>query len=275
MLFLYKNAEERRIIKKINESLEAKVQAQVEEIRSKDLMMSQKAKMASMGELLGAIAHQWKQPLSTISLIAQYIEGELEKQPLEKDEGAELTGVLKEQADFMNATINDFLNFLKPGSDPVVFDVSKAISDMTEMFKFLFSINNITINISACGHYGFLTEGYLNEFKHVVFNLLNNSKDAISSRKIRDAELQGKIEIKISSNLTDITIEITDNGGGIPDNIINSVFEQYFSTKGEKGTGIGLYMAKNLIEKLMSGRINVANVKDGACFRIDLKRYSE
>ncbi|MBF0463851.1 MAG: PAS domain-containing protein [Nitrospirae bacterium] len=240
--------------------------------KHKEQLLIQQSKMASMGEMIGLIAHQWRQPLNALALNVNdvkdaYTFGELDARYIEESVSASL-----QQIEFMSKTIDDFRNFFIPAKKKVHFYVNTAIEELLSMFLQIFNKSHIDIFIKAEQGTALLTDGYPNEFKQVLLNILNNSKDAIISKKRTDTQLQGKIEISIGNNEdnSEIIVSIKDNGGGIPDDVIGKIFDSYFSTKGSEGTGVGLYMSKTIIEEKMHGKISVSNIEDGAQFIIQL-----
>ncbi|MBF0337747.1 MAG: PAS domain S-box protein [Nitrospirae bacterium] len=258
-------------LRELNLTLESRATEEVTKRQMQEQMLIQQSKMASMGEMIGVIAHQWKQPLNSVGIIVQDLKdawkfGEIDEQYINDTVASAMA-----QVNFMGKTIDDFRNFFKPSKQKVSFDVKTAIEDLISMFKPVFNKNNITINLQVEHPTGLVTDGYPNEFKQVILNILNNSKDAIIAR---GATSDGLIELKIASDEfgTRIVIVIRDNGGGIPAEVIGRIFEPYFTTKGSDGTGIGLYMSKTIIETNMGGGLTVRNVDGGAEFTITLMR---
>jgi signal transduction histidine kinase len=253
-----------------------------EEIRNKlksEQILVQQSKLATMGEMIALIAHQWKQPLNIIGLTVQDIEDAydyegLDKKYIEKT----VTGVM-EQIGFMTQTIDDFSRFLSPSKDKGEFGIIKAIEEVMFMVKGMFKRNNIVVSFDK--EEGFLLtgdytiQGYPNEFKHVILNLINNSRDAILSSDKKghtDKGREGRIAIGLAKTDNRITITIRDNGGGIPPEIIDRIFEPYFTTKPEQeGTGIGLYMSRTIIENKLGGKLSARNIDGGAEFGIELQ----
>lgn len=172
---------------------------------------------------------------------------------------------------FMSKTMDDFRNFFKPSKDKVIFDVKLAVEELVFLFSKIFTSNGICIGVKEVSSSKLLVVGYPNEFKQVMLNLLNNSRDAIILRKNAEA-INGKIEIKFDKDETknEAIISIRDNGGGIPQDVMDRIFEPYYTTKGTEGTGVGLYMSRTIIETNMNGKLTVSNVDGGAEFRIAL-----
>lgn len=252
-------------LRKLNTFLENRISEESRKNREKDHLLIQQSKMAAMGEMIGVIAHQWKQPLSiSFLLIDTLIDldeyGELDSQKL-----ADSATKIKEQFYFMEQTINDFRNFYKPDKQLKAFQPCESLLKVKEMFKGSFEKQNITITIHDHEH--FFSMGYPNEFMQVALNIFNNAKDIIQEKKIR----QGRIDCHISHDDGKGIIRIQDNGGGIPEELLpDKIFEAYVSTKEEKGTGIGLQISKTIIEQNLNGKLWAHNIEGGAEFVIEL-----
>ncbi|KJR40904.1 multi-sensor signal transduction histidine kinase [Candidatus Magnetoovum chiemensis] len=262
-------------IKQINKNLEKRVKEEVEKYRLHEQILIQQSKMASMGEMIGLIAHQLKQPLNAILLTVQDLNDAYNFGELNKEYIAASTEIVRQQIVFMSKTIDSFRDFLRPSKEKIVFDVKQTIKELIDMFDSIYRKNNIEIlifNKTEAANFNIL--GYPNEFKQVVLNIINNATDEILNKQRKtDSNYSGNITITINENEENITVSILDNGGGIAQNIIDKIFEPYFSTKPpEKGTGIGLYMSKTIVENNMNGKLNVINIAEGAEFTIELKR---
>ena len=174
-----------------------------------------------------------------------------------------------DQINYMSQTINDFQNYLKPSSSEVTFDINQTVKTTIKLLGDKHLRENIvtTLNLSE---ETLTVTGFENEFKQVLLIILNNAMDAICEK--------GKSgEVILSTGLLEagqVYVRIEDSAGGIPDAIIEKVFDNYFTTKKEHGTGLGLYMAKNIIEEHMGGSISVVNGERGACFTVTLPRES-
>ena len=250
-------------LQEYNDTLNEKVSEQLEVLREKDKILFYQSKLAAMGEMMDAIAHQWKQPLSVIKINSSAVEYNLEEGLEVKEE--DINYLLKEinrQVDLLVETIDEFRNFFRPDFKKEVVCVKQEISRTLVLLKNNLKMNNIQIQI--------LEEEELfikiipGEFKHVLINLVNNSKDAFVENKIKDR----KIIFEISKDTKGIFIKVKDNANGIPEDIIKNIFTANFTTKEKgKGTGIGLYMSKLIIEKI-GGEIWVENCDGGACFNI-------
>lgn len=251
---------------KMNEAeLKEKVKLQLEKNLEKDRLLVQQNKLASMGEMLGNIAHQWRQPLNNINLLIYYIRDSYGK--ISQNELSEIIKDAKLQIDYMSQTIDDFRNFYKPSKERKLFDIKESILQCLKIVHASIEKNKIKLNILG---EPLSINGFENEFEQVIVNILNNAIDAkiVKSQTIR---FDAKIEINIFQEDKNIVISIFNNCGNIDEKIIERIFEPYFTTKFEdQGTGIGLYMTKVIIEKNMKGKIEAKNLNDGVEFIIKL-----
>jgi PAS domain S-box-containing protein len=245
-----------------NETLERLRTA--ESLREKEQLLMQQSRLAAMGEMINNIAHQWRQPLNVLGLNIQrlmlfYEMGDFSSAFLQTS-----TDDAMKLIKHMSQTIDDFRNFFKSDKEKTDFSVNQAIQLTISLVQDGLKSNHVEIVTHSDGDP--LINGYYNEFCQVLLNILQNARDAIVERKIA----AGKVSIAsgVENGMTVITI--TDNAGGIPEEILGRVFEPYFSTKGVQGTGIGLFMSKNIIETNMGGRIAVRNTTHGAEFRIEV-----
>lgn len=236
-----------------------------EALDAKEQLLIQQSKMAAMGEMIGAIAHQFKQPINAIGLIAQdigdaYTFDELSEEEMKKS----IDNILK-QTRFMSQTVDDFRNFFKPSKEIKPFNPKNAIDEVLHLLRPQLDKARIEYRCHAEGE--FQCSGLVNEFKQVVLNIINNARDVLIERQIAHSY----ISIELSHDAMFGIILIKDNGGGIPKELLpNKIFEPYVSTKGEQGTGIGLQIAKTVIEKNMGGSILATNNDEGAEFMISL-----
>ncbi|MBF0342697.1 MAG: PAS domain S-box protein [Nitrospirae bacterium] len=260
-------------LKELHKSLEQKVESGIRKIFQQQQMLVQQSKMATMGEMIGSIAHQWRQPLNALGLIIQDVEDAYEYGELDKNYIDNLIKDSITQINFMSQTIDDFRNFFKPSKEKTTFNIVKAIKEVIVMVKAM--LNSKSIKVETESEEDITVTGYHNEFMQVILNMINNSKDAILENRINNDIHGGIISISINKHDGIVKIEIKDNGGGIPEHVKERIFEPYFTTKGEEhGTGIGLYMSRIIIEKNMGGHLYVDNyVKDGvsgAIFTIEI-----
>jgi signal transduction histidine kinase len=241
-------------------------QAEAKQEKQRRIMEIQE-RQSQMGEMIGSIAHQWKQPLNLLSISAYDISetfraGEMDKTYMEK-----YLHNINQTIRFMSSTIDDFRNFFQPSSVPFPFSPETAIKNILKMMGKLYTLQNIDITVTS--DESLYVQGAENEFQQVIVNLLNNAKDAFLEKNLPDRT----INIHIAKTNEAIRIDVCDNAGGIPESLIDQVFDSYFSTKTvDKGTGIGLYMSRQIIETKMQGTLTVANKNGGACFTITLPK---
>ncbi|MEY4504315.1 MAG: hypothetical protein RL154_608 [Pseudomonadota bacterium] len=222
-------------------------------------------RFAQMGQMIAAIGHQWKQPLQLSSLHIIEIEFLLNENAGTINKGIK-TELDKIQVliNYMASTIDDFKNFFQPSKTLKYFNAVQMISSIVKMIGKQFEYEDIAINISGDEDLKFF--GKENELKQVIINILNNAKDAFESVEYNSK----KIDIALLKRDSFAIIEISDNAGGIAQNIIDSVFDQFFTTKGSEGTGFGLYICKTIIEDSFNGSVKVSNFEGGAKFTISL-----
>jgi len=233
-------------------------------------MLIQQSKMATLGEMVALIAHQWQQPLNSIAMIVQMLDELIEvdeenRNMLEKS----IESVLG-QVTFMSNTMDDFRNFLKPSNTKCDFFIDKMMQDVVRLYRP--QLRHYDINCEIFYQCESIKQskvhGYENELKNVILNFLTNSRDAIEANGVKN----GDVNIVLEEDDGKIIICIEDNGGGMPDNIMNNIFDPYVSSKGDKGTGLGLYMAKLIIKDRMDGDINLANTDRGLRICVSLNK---
>ena len=237
-------------------------QTELEKQQNETILIN-KSKLASMGEMIGNIAHQWRQPLTHLSYIIMNLKAAYENDKLDKKYLEKKTDEANKQIEFMSHTIDDFRNFFKISKQKEEFSLIECINESINLLNESFKSLDIKLNFNYTENFRIRT--YKGEFAQVIFNLLNNAKDEFIKQEIKDA----KIIINIIKKEENILIEIIDNAGGISEKIIKKIFEPYFTTK-EKGLGIGLYMSKVIIEKNIGGKLEVENTINGAKFIIYL-----
>jgi len=267
--------------------LELRVKEEVQKRLEKEQLLTHQSRLAAMGKMIGAIAHQWRQPLNTLGLIVQDMKDAREYGELTKDYIDKSVEKSMDQIKFMSKTIDDFRNFFRPEKEKQIFDIKLAAGEVLSMLSSQLKASNITYRLTCHVHnktFEDFTEipiceemhinSYPNEIKQVFLNIINNAKDAILDARERGflaAGKKGLMAFDFEREGDKVVIRITDNAGGIPEEIIDRIFEPYFTTKEQgKGTGIGLYMAKMIIEDSMGGRIYVENVENGVMFAIEL-----
>jgi len=240
-----------------------------EKMGEKEKMMMQQSKMAAMGDMIGAIAHQLKQPLNVMSVIKDNIMDEAEYDELTKGNVKEYMAAMSKQIKYMATTIDDFKVFFKPDKKEDVFGIKDSIQDVYDLISYQLKNHNVIFSLHGDD---FSIKAYKNEFKQAILNIFNNSKDAIFERISKNEITEGKIEVLLSRTDEDIgEITIRDNGGGIKDENVAKLFEPYFTTKGEKGTGIGLYLVKQIVAEKLKGKISMQSIENGLETKIELK----
>ena len=229
----------------------------------------QQSKLAEMGDMIAAIAHQWNEPLVELSALVQDIETSYLLNELKDNDVKSFVNDSMVQIKYMSKTLSDFRNFLKPSTKKVLFSISKALTEINEIIGKQVFYSNIKMNFNYKNkNEELLIYGYENEFKQVLLNIINNAKNKIVEKNL-PLNKKGEININIQRCENCNMIEIIDDAGAIDEKIINSIFEPYFTTK-ENGMGLGLYMAKIIIEDKMKGTISVRNDKNCVIFTIKL-----
>jgi len=246
---------------RLNETLEERVAIEVEKNRIKDKQLLQQNKLAQMGEMISMIAHQWRQPLSAISSVAITINLKAKMDKLDKQTTIDATNKIAQYTKHLSETIDDFRNFFKQNKDKHYTSYTELIISVLKIVEP--SIINKDIKIIKKLNSTITFKTYINEVKQVLLNLIKNAEDALKERGVK--------EPKIFIESYDNTLIIRDNAGGIQADIIDKIFDPYFSTKEEKtGTGLGLYMSKTIIEEHCGGKLTAYNDKEGAVFKIEL-----
>lgn len=246
-------------------TLEERIRQEVDRTREKDQLLGLRSRHAAMGEMIGNIAHQWRQPLTAISLLIQdlrecYEYGELSLEYLEKNVGDAL-GMIQQ----MSRSLNDYRDFFSTGNESRVFSVRELLERSVSIIESSLRYHNIELTIDADG--GLTATGHPNEFSQAILNIIANAREAFKER--RTAEPAIRIRAFREGNRTVVTV--TDNGGGIPEAVMDRIFDPYFTTRApEKWLGLGLYTARLIIEKKMGGSLTAGNVEGGARFRIEI-----
>lgn len=254
-------------LKSFNIRLAAQVQEKVKELQTQEQLLVHQSRQAAMGEMIESIAHQWRQPLNIIGLSSANLEMEYDLGVMTTENFKEKMEIISLNINYMSSTIDDFRDFLNPDTTLTHFSPKQTIQEVFKILKAQLENNNISFNLEVDEDVELL--GIENEFKQVIFILINNSKDAIKSMQSKNKLSDAKINISITQKEKSITLAFCDNGGGIKEDIIHSIFNPYFSTKfASSGTGIGLYIAKNIIESRMGADLSVKNIENGCCFTI-------
>jgi signal transduction histidine kinase len=263
---LYREAEDtKQALAKLNRSLEEEVAKQVRKLNEQNLIMAQQARLASMGEMLGMIAHQWRQPLNTINsniaVIQKLISESPSKDPLLEKKLDNITN----HTAFMSDTIEDFSGFFHPNKQAISFNPCETLRRAVKLLGNEVEKIDMTISCSETA----VLYTYENEYLQVVLSILHNAIENFAVNKISRPSLH----LSIYTDDTYVILSIQDNGGGIRTKRLESIFDPYFTTNHtKKNSGLGLYMAKLLIEESMHGNVTVENKKEGACFKISLPK---
>lgn len=252
----------------LTQSLKDEVDKAVEKNRAQEKILMQQAKMAEIGSMLESIAHQWRQPLNILGLTMTRLNMSCTMGM--GGESSKFLDIAENQIQYMSQTIDDFRSFFKHDKERIQSDLLTIIEDVETLLGPLLAHKKITIEKSMPKNVELYI--YPNELKQVLINIINNAREAIEQSKNENRII--KIGCTIDENSCIITIE--DSGGGVPDTIMDKIFDPYFTTKFEsQGTGIGLYMAKMIIEKHFLGALSAINVNNGARFEIKIPRLNE
>lgn len=263
-----KNAEgelklQKELLQELNENLENQIQQEVAKNREKDELMTLQSRQAAMGEMIGNIAHQWRQPLNAIGLMVYDLAdalrfGEISPEYIDKSE-ADIKAVLNH----MSQTIDDFRHFFKPNKDKKYFLLNDVVKTSVSFLEA--PLKNSGIKLISEVDKDIMLYGYASEFAQVLLNIINNARDAFMDNLPNNPT----IRIVAKKQGGNAVIRIIDNAGGIPPEIMHKIFDPYFTTKEQgKGTGVGLYMSKTIIERNMNGTISAHNLQNGAEFTI-------
>ena len=250
--------------KELTEEITKRIQAEKELQETNKILLAQ-SKQAAMGEIIGMIAHQWRQPISVISMAVNNIIIDMELDDLKEESIKECSSEVLNETKYLSQTIDDFRNFFKPDREKEIFLIQDLLDDIYRLIGKSFENNDIEMNF--LGDMNIEIKTYKNELLQVFINILNNAKDALVASR---AELR-KATLHTYKKGDSIIFEFCDNAGGIKEEIMDRIFEPYFSTKDEKnGTGIGLYMSKTIMEKHILGSIWAQNRDNGVCFILEV-----
>jgi PAS domain S-box-containing protein len=273
-----------RELEDINKNLQSIVELEITKRRRHEELLMEKMRLAEIGEMIGSIAHQWRQPLNTLGILIQDIQDAREFGELNEKYISDVVSSSMQQIDYMSKTVDDFRDFFKPSKTKEVFDVKRSVEQVLSIVRAQLLNNSITCVVTCecetlgqsivdsdtlvyCPGHNMNVLGYPNEFKQVLLNLISNSKDALLERDER------RIDISVKLDKEQIRLNVEDTGGGIPVEILGRIFDPYFTTKGDTGgTGIGLYMSKAIIESNMKGSLAVENTDKGCRFTILMDR---
>lgn len=236
-----------------------------EELRLRDQTIMQQSRQAALGEMLGSISHHWRQPLNAVGLIIQELTFASESGKLSKDHLKASVDEAMQIILSLSRTLDNFRNLFTPDKGKSRFKVNQVVAETVSFVEENFREEHITIDVKSLDEP--LINGYMHEYSQVLLNILFNARDALSERR------NGNARVTISSFAEEgkAVVTIADNAGGINKSTMERIFEPYFTTRiNRKGTGVGLFMAKSIIENHMGGRLTVRNVDGGAEFRIEV-----
>lgn len=235
------------------------------ELKEQEEMMLAQSRHAAMGEMISMIAHQWRQPLSIISMSVSSLLVDIDFDELDQDEVKRQSEIVMRQTEQLSHTIDDFRNFFRPNREKEAVTIASILQDTEKVIGP--GLRNYAIDLSIRNSSDTTVSIYKRELIQVFLNLINNAKDAVMTH----TKGEKKIVVSITEEGDAIVVDICDNGGGIDDAVITKVFDPYFTTKlKQTGTGLGLYMSKIIVEKHLAGRISVRNSEEGACFTLAL-----
>ena len=238
------------------------------ELREKEELMLVQSKNAAMGEMISMIAHQWRQPITTISMMANNILADIELEVFEEQTAKKFAQELSKQTQYLSKTIEDFRNFFKQDKAAEEIKLEVIFDDIDSIISASLKNNNIDLIVNY--DKSIVLKTYTRELLQVLINLIKNSKEAFEDKHIKNA----KIVVDVSEGEKTLTIKVSDNAGGIAKEHMENIFNAYFTTKeGQNGTGLGLYMSRMIVEKHLKGSMMVSNTQDGAMFRISLQKF--
>ena len=249
------------ILRALNGTLTHRVDEETQKSLEKERLLIQQERTAAMGEMIGNIAHQWRQPLSTLGLVVQNIRADYQEASLDDSTLEKYVETAQQAIQRMSCTIDDFRDFFRPNRVKECFSIYQSVHGAIQLLDAMLKNHGIAIHLT--GERMLMTVGHPNEFSQVILNFMVNAKDALVERKIP----QGRIDIELTECDGSGVVNIQDNAGGINDDDLEKIFDPYFTTK-QNGTGIGLYINKTIIEKHMNGNIFCRNVPGGMEFTI-------
>ncbi len=245
----------------LNASLERKISEKIVEVKQQEEMLIAQSRLAAMGEMLSMIAHQWRQPLSTMSLMIADAQLKAAIGGKEIDANAILTEI-SDTIGYLSETIDDFKTYFEPQRRLETVSLRTLLDRVIQFTHHRYKMNRISLTVNA--DKSLEIETYPSELIQIFMNLLNNAADAI----IENGPADPYVEITITDSDDWLEIEMLDNGGGIGETYLSRIFEPYFSTKSKNGTGLGLYMTKMILENHMGGTIEASNQGPGARFLV-------
>lgn len=254
----------------MRKKLEGELVERMDEDRKREALMLHQSRYIAMGEMIGNIAHQWRQPLNALTMVVSNIEDISEDEEQDEELLEKLLNKARLLIKNMSETIEDFRYFVKPRADKEYFNLGKCLDTTLQLCEE--RLNNESVNVNISGAVDLQLYGQANQLSQVVINLINNSIDAFIERNIQERN----IEITYKSAGNTCHIDMKDNAGGIDEDVMKRIFEPYFTTKeGKNGTGLGMYMSKIIIEKYFGGHIEAINIPGGIDINISLPLVAE
>jgi len=228
------------------------------ELKAKNILLQQQSRLAALGEMIGNIAHQWRQPLSVITSVISGVKVQQDfGLHITNESISNVTNTIMNQANYLSKTIDDFRDFIKNDTTEEIFNLSKVINDTANLLDATLKSNYIKLTLTLDDT--LVYDGEPNQLSQVIMNIVNNAKDAFKEKNQKDKQ----IIIKAVKDDNRIKIEISDNAGGIPHEIKSKIFDPYFTTKHQsQGTGLGLFICSNIIQKHFDGKITIEDVHE-------------
>ena len=250
----------------LNLELDQRVHDALAENRQKDILLQQQSRMVAMGEMIGNIAHQWRQPLNSLAIILMDLEDSFLSGEADIKSVTQSVGHCNDLLAKMSSTIDDFRNFFRSDKQLIKTALFEVIDEAVSLLEPSLNFHHIALEIRKPST-TVEAWAYPGELSQALLCLVNNAKDQIIQRKLE----HGRIIVEIDNNPKWAVIRVLDNAGGISEQNLPKIFDPYFTTKAD-GTGLGLYISKLTIEQSMHGQVSVENLADGACFTVLLPR---
>jgi len=260
-LLLKEISEKNRMLKRYNEEMQELVKEEISKNMEKQRIVELQARYSQMGEIIGMIIHQWKQPLNAISILVNVLKISLKKKTLSPETVEKKLDDIVTQVQYMDQTVKDFQNFFNPSKEKMIFNLYDTVKTVLDLVRYVYEHKDITVEIE--GEREVMVSGHPNEFSQVILTLLQNARDAFMANPTDNM----KIAIRVGQEGNHTFVTVRDNAGGIPEDIIDTIFDLYMTTK-QGGTGLGLNIARHMVENNMQGRLTVHNVDGGAEFKI-------
>ena len=254
----------------LNKNLEERVHKEVAKNIAKDIQLMHQSRLAQMGEMVSMIAHQWRQPLHIISTAATDMDLKIQLGTIDNNTCLNNINTINTLTQHLSATIDDFRDFFKVTKEKEETSIDEVVQVTLKIVKEYVENKKIAITVDLNSNERFTS--FPNELKQVLINLLKNSEDALLENSIKNAS----IHVKTFVDEHHYNLEVSDNAGGIKPEVIKNIFDAYFTTKDDdKGTGLGLYMSKRIVEEHCAGHLSAHNTNEGACFCLRLPRESD